>query len=105
MTASADLLDLIRRAQLGDEMASTELVRRFEPFIHRVVRLPMRQRRDYNRLRHELGCSDVCQSVLKSLFRGLRNNRFRLDQPGDLEKLLQTMVRFTLATKGRRTAA
>jgi RNA polymerase sigma-70 factor (ECF subfamily) len=104
MAEPMDLLDLIRGARAGDEAASTELVRRFEPFIQRVVRLRMRHRGDYDRLRHEVGCSDVCQSVFKSLFRGLRDDRYHLDQPGDLERLLQTMVRFHLATKGRRAA-
>jgi hypothetical protein len=74
MTAPIDFLDLIRQARFGDEAASAELVRRFEPFIQRTVRIRMRQRRDYDRLRHDVGSSDVCQSVFRSLFRALRAN-------------------------------
>ena len=64
----------------------------------------MRQRGDYDRLRHDVGSADVCQSVFRSLFRGLKANRFRLDQQGDLEKLLHVMIRYNLATKARRSA-
>ena len=59
---------------------------------------------DYDRLRHDVGSSDVCQSVFRSLFRGLKANRFQLDQQGDLEKLLHVMIRFNVATKARRSA-
>jgi DNA-directed RNA polymerase specialized sigma24 family protein len=104
MAEPLDLLDLIRRARSGDEAASAELVHRLEPFIQRVVSMRMRQRGDYEVLRRAVGSSDVCQSVFRSLFRGLRNNRYQLDQPGDLEKLLQRMVRFNVATKARRAS-
>ncbi len=35
---------------------------------------------------------------------GLRENRYQLDQPGDLERLLQVMIRFNVATKARRSS-
>ena len=41
MPPPTDFLDLIRRARSGDEAASAELVRHFEPFIQRVVRIRM----------------------------------------------------------------
>jgi RNA polymerase sigma factor (sigma-70 family) len=99
-----DLLDLIRRVRSGDEAAAAKLVQCFEPFIQRVVRLRMRQRGDYEVLRRAVGASDVCQSVFRSLFRGLRNHRYQLEQPGDLERLLQKMVRFNVATTARRAS-
>jgi RNA polymerase sigma factor (sigma-70 family) len=104
MPEETDLPGLIRRARTGEEMASAELVLRFEPFIQRVVRIRMRQRGDYEVLRRAIGASDVCQSILRSLFQGLRNNRYQLDQPGDLERLLQGMIRFSLATKARKAS-
>jgi DNA-directed RNA polymerase specialized sigma24 family protein len=104
MHQSIDFLDLIRRIRSGDQTASAEMVRRFEPLIQRVVRIRMRQRGDYDRLRHEVGSSDVCQSVFRSLFRGLIEDRYQLDQPSDLEKLIQVMIRFNLATKARRSS-
>jgi RNA polymerase sigma factor (sigma-70 family) len=104
MSEATDLSDLIQRARSGEETAASELVRRFQPFIQRVVRIRMRQRGDYEVLRRAVGVSDVCQSIMKSLFQGLRNNRYQLDQPGDLERLLRGMIRFSLATKARKAS-
>jgi RNA polymerase sigma factor (sigma-70 family) len=103
MAQPTDILDLIQRSRSGEEAASAELVRQLEPIIQRIVRIRMRQRGDYDRLRHDVGSSDVCQSVFRSLFRGLRENRYRFDQPQDLERLLQVMIRFNVATKARRS--
>ena len=104
MPQPIDFPDLIRQIRSGDQIASEELVRRFEPLIQRVVRIRMRQRGDRDRLLREVGASDVCQSVFTSLFRGLRENRYKLDQPNDLERLLQVMIRFNVATKARRSS-
>jgi DNA-directed RNA polymerase specialized sigma24 family protein len=101
MPPAIDFPGLIDQVRSGDEGASAELVRLFAPFIQRMVRIRMRRRGDFDRLRREIGASDVCQSVFRSLFHGLRKNRYRLDQPGDLEKLLQVMIRFNVATKAR----
>jgi DNA-directed RNA polymerase specialized sigma24 family protein len=104
MPPERDFLDLIERAKSGDPVALTELVQRFEPFIQRIVRIRMRRRGDYDRLRQDVGYSDVCQSVFRSLLRGLRKNRYRLEEPGDLEKILHVMIRYNLATKARRSS-
>jgi DNA-directed RNA polymerase specialized sigma24 family protein len=98
-----DLLDLIRRARSGDEAASTDLARRIGPFIERVVRLRMGRRGSCGPLEPDFASSDVCQSVFRSLFRGLRENRYELNQPDDLERLLRVMIRFNVATKARRS--
>jgi len=103
MLPATDFLDLIQRARSGNETAWAELVRRFEPFIQRVVRIRMRQHGEFDRVRHDVGSSDVCQSVFSSLFRGLKENRYRLEEPGDLEKLLRVMIRYHVATKARRS--
>jgi RNA polymerase sigma factor (sigma-70 family) len=99
-----ELLDLIRQVQSGDGAAWTKLVQRLQPFMHRVIRIRMRRRADYDRLRHDVGASDVCQSVFESLFRGFKKNRYELNHSDDLLKLLQTMIRFNLATKARRAS-
>jgi RNA polymerase sigma factor (sigma-70 family) len=104
MPLPIDFLDLVRQARSGEQSASEELVRRFQPFILRTVRIRMRQRGDYDRLRHDISSADVCQSVFRSLFRGLRENRYQLNQPSDLESLLQFMIRFNVATKARRSS-
>jgi RNA polymerase sigma factor (sigma-70 family) len=104
MPEPMDILDLIPKIRAGDEAASAELVRRCEPFIQRVVRLRMGHPGQRGALGHEVGASDVCQSVFRSLFRGLLEHRYRLNQPGDLERLLQAIVRFNVATKARRSS-
>ena len=92
----------IRPARCGDEDAAARLTREFEPFIRRFVRFRMRNRPDHQRLRPELDSADICQSIFKSLFVGLRDGRFELDQPEQLEKLLSAMVRLKVANQARR---
>ena len=94
--------ELIRLARCGDEDAATRLTREFEPFIQRFVRFRMRTRYDHQRLRPELDSADICQSILQSLFLGLRRGRFELDQPEQLHKLLSAMVRLKVANRARR---
>jgi len=94
--------DLIVRVRAGDQDASTQFAKMFEPFILRVIRFEMRKQTHYTKIRACLGSSDVCQSVLKSLFVGLREGRFELNQPEQLQKLLRIMSRFKIATEGRR---
>jgi DNA-directed RNA polymerase specialized sigma24 family protein len=94
--------ELIRLARDGDEAAAARLAKEFEPFILRFVRFRMRGRSDHNRLRPEIDSADICQSVFKSLFVGLRGGRYVLDRPEQLHKLIAAMVRFKVATKARR---
>jgi DNA-directed RNA polymerase specialized sigma24 family protein len=101
MAGQGEFLDLISRVRSGDEDAAATLVAQFEPFIKRVARLRMRNRGDYNRLRHDVGSTDICQSVLTSLLLRLKHGRFDLNQPKDMEKLLGAMVRFKIANKAR----
>jgi hypothetical protein len=102
MSEASGFEELIRLARAGDETASASLTREFEPFIRRFVRFRMRGRSDLDRLRPELDSADICQSVFKSLFVGLRDGRFELCRPEQLQKLLAAMVRFKVATKARR---
>jgi RNA polymerase sigma factor (sigma-70 family) len=95
-------LELVRLVRARDEAAWTQLTREFEPFTRRFVRFRMRTRSDHSRLRPEVDSMDICQSVFKSLFIGLRDGRFTLNCPEHLEKLLAAMVRFKVATKARR---
>jgi DNA-directed RNA polymerase specialized sigma24 family protein len=102
MYESCEFQELIRLARAGNEGAASRLTGEFEPFIRRFVRVRMRSRSNRDRLRPELDSADICQSVFKSLFVGLRVGRFELDQPEQLRKLLSAMVRFKVATKARR---
>jgi DNA-directed RNA polymerase specialized sigma24 family protein len=94
--------ELIRLARAGDELAATRLTREFEPFIRRFVRFRIRSRSDRDRLRPEADSVDICQSIFQSLFVGLREGRFELARPEQLQKLLAAMVRFKVATRMRR---
>ncbi len=102
MTPEAYFQDLVVRVRAGDQNASTEFARMFEPFILRVSRFEMRKQLHHKKIRSRLGASDVCQSVFKSLFVGLKEGRFVLNQPEQLQKLLRIMSRFKIATEGRK---
>jgi DNA-directed RNA polymerase specialized sigma24 family protein len=102
MPDSCDFQELIRLARVGDEDAAARLAIEFEPFIRRFVRFRMRNRSNRDRLRPEMDSADICQSIFKSLFVGLREGRFELNRPEQLAKLLSAMARFKVATKARR---
>ncbi len=101
MALAGDFQELIRLARAGDEDAAAGLAQEFEPFIRRFVRFRMRYRPDHERLRPEIDSADICQSIFKSLFVGLREGKFELNRPEQLAKLLSAMVRFKVATKAR----
>ena len=102
MPEYCDFQELIRLARAGDDDAAGRLAHEFEPFIRRFVRFRMRSRSNHDRLRPEIDSADICQSIFKSLFVGLREGRFELNRPEQLAKLLSAMVRFKVATKARR---
>jgi DNA-directed RNA polymerase specialized sigma24 family protein len=102
MGESIEFPELIRLARAGDGSAATRLAHQFEPFVRRFVRFRMRGGSNSARLRAELDSTDICQSVFKSLFMGLRQGRFKLDEPEQLQKLLSAMVRIKVASKARR---
>jgi DNA-directed RNA polymerase specialized sigma24 family protein len=82
-------LELIRRVRGGDEQASVELVRRYEP----AIRVAVRARLTDPRLRRLVDSMDVCQSVLGSFFARAASGQFELDRPEQLVRLLATMAR------------
>jgi DNA-directed RNA polymerase specialized sigma24 family protein len=104
MCESSGFSELIRLIRAGDEDAAARLTHRFEPFIRRFARFRMRNRSNHRRLRPELDSGDICQSIFKSLFVGLKHGRFELDQPEQLQKLLSAMVRIKVASKARRVS-
>jgi len=93
--------DLIRRVQAGDQDAATELVRRYEATVRRVVRFRLVDAR----LGAAFDSMDICQSVLASFFVRAASGQFDLHQPEDLVKLLATMARNKLADQARRERA
>jgi hypothetical protein len=89
MAHNDDFVELIRRVRAGDERASVELVRRYEP----AIRIAVRARLSDPRLRRLLDSMDVCQSVLANFFVRVSTGQFELDKPEQLIGLLSTMAR------------
>jgi RNA polymerase sigma-70 factor (ECF subfamily) len=91
----------MRRVRAGDQDAAAELVRRFEPEIHKAIRLPLLS----FRLHRVLDSSDISQSVLANFFTCTAAGRFDLDRPEQLVKLLVTMARNQLLDEARKYQA
>ncbi|HJZ94060.1 MAG TPA: sigma-70 family RNA polymerase sigma factor [Gemmataceae bacterium] len=88
----------VARIRAGDESAAAELVRQYEPFIRREVRMSLQDRR----LNRVFDSMDVCQSVLASFFVRTAAGAYDLDDPQQLLGLLVTMARNKLASAARR---
>jgi RNA polymerase sigma-70 factor (ECF subfamily) len=100
MTASSrsDIEDLIARVRGGDQDSAAELVREYEPYVRRAVRIRLRD----PRLRSALDTADICQSVMASFFARLALGQYDLSEPRRLAALLVTMARSKVATRARR---
>jgi RNA polymerase sigma factor (sigma-70 family) len=94
MSEEYSFLELIRRVRKGDETASAELVRRYEPAIRVAVHVRLRD----PRLRRLFDSTDICQSVLGNFFARVANGEFRLEAPDHLIRLLVTMARNRLVS-------
>ena len=64
MSEDMSFVDLMRRVRAGDEQASAELVRRYEP----AIRVAIHVRLNDSGLRRLLDSMDICQSVLGNFF-------------------------------------
>jgi RNA polymerase sigma-70 factor (ECF subfamily) len=98
MAGNAEIEDLIARVRAGDQDAASELVRQFEPYVRRSVRIQLRD----PRLRSVLDTVDICQSVMASFFARLALGQYDLHQSRQLSALLVTMARSKVATRARR---
>ena len=94
-------LDLVRRVRAGDQQASAELVRRYEP----AIRIAVHGRLTDPGLRRLLDSMDICQSVLGNFFVRATAGEFELEKPEQLIKLLITMARNRLTDHARRQQA
>jgi RNA polymerase sigma-70 factor (ECF subfamily) len=97
MPQDASFTDLMRRVRLGDQDAASDLVRRYESAIRRMVRFHLDPR-----LRSSLDSMDICQSVMGSFFYRTALGQYDLKQPDDLIKLLVTMAQNKLTDQIRR---
>ena len=89
MSEDTSFVDLMRRVRAGDEEASAELVRRYEP----AIRVAIHVRLNDSGLRRLLDSMDICQSVLGNFFARAASGQFDLEKPEQLIKLLVTMAR------------
>jgi RNA polymerase sigma-70 factor (ECF subfamily) len=101
MVEDTPFQDLIRRIRGGDQLAATELVRRYEPAIRRAVRLRLASAH----LGSLLDSVDICQSVLGSFFVRAAAGQYELDTPENLQRLLVTMARNKLISQARKERA
>jgi DNA-directed RNA polymerase specialized sigma24 family protein len=101
MAEELSFVDLVRLVRAGDEAASTELVRRYEP----AIRIAVHARLTDPGLRRVLDSVDICQSVLGNFFVRATAGEFELDKPEKLIKLLVTMARNRLTDHALRQRA
>jgi RNA polymerase sigma-70 factor (ECF subfamily) len=92
---------LLERVRAGDQQAATELVRRYEPALRRIVRLRLRDRQ----LRRLLDSTDICQAVLMRFFVRVATGRYELETPQQLVKLLATLARNQVVNEALRQQA
>jgi RNA polymerase sigma-70 factor (ECF subfamily) len=98
MPTETTFADFLGRIRAGDEQAAAELIRRYEPFIRREVRMRLTDPTLY-RLFDSV---DICQSVLLSFFVRAAAGQYDLHEPEDLLNLLITMARNKLASQARK---
>src|ERR1043165_1849499 len=95
MSTDNSFRNLLHRVRTGDADAAAELVREYEPYIRRAVRLNLRD----NRLRRVFDSMDICQSVLASFFTRAALGQYDLEQPDQLIKLLTSIARHKLTNQ------
>jgi RNA polymerase sigma factor (sigma-70 family) len=89
MSDAPSFTELLRRARDGDEEAIQALVTQHA----HVIRIAARRGLSHNpHLNAAFDASDICQTVLKSLFHRLAAGEFDLNSPEDLEALLAQMA-------------
>ncbi|MBI3839937.1 MAG: sigma-70 family RNA polymerase sigma factor [Planctomycetia bacterium] len=101
MAEESSFVELIGRVRSGDEAAARELVKRYEPYIRRVVRAKLTDRR----LRRQMDSVDICQSVLGNFFVRVALGQFDLSCPEQLVKLLATIARNRVVEEARKQHA
>jgi DNA-directed RNA polymerase specialized sigma24 family protein len=101
MTPIPFFLDLIRRVRAGEQEASTDLVRRFEPEIHKSIRLFLVN----FRLHRILDIDDISQAVFATFFARAAAGEFVVSDAEQLLKLLLTMARNKVRDEARKSQA
>jgi RNA polymerase sigma-70 factor (ECF subfamily) len=93
-----DFSRFLAGVRAGDGAAAEELLRRYEPYLRRLIRLRLHD----PRLRRLLESRDICQSILADFFARAARGEFDLESHEQLAGLLLTMARNKLVTQARR---
>jgi RNA polymerase sigma-70 factor (ECF subfamily) len=101
LPATLEFRELIRRVRERDEAAASELVRRYEGAIRRVIRIRLRDAS----LRRLLDSTDICQSVLASFFVRTALGQYEVETPEQLLNLLTVIARNKLTNQANRLRA
>lgn len=83
MIVDEQTIHLVDQCRRGDQAASQEL---FDRYVSRLI--SMVHRRMSGRLTRRVDAEDVVQSAFRSFFVGVDNEKFQIDQTGDLWRLL-----------------
>jgi RNA polymerase sigma factor (sigma-70 family) len=94
-------VDLVRKVRAGDDAASAELVRRYEP----AIRIAVRARLTDPGLRRLFDSMDICQSVFANFFVRATAGEYELERPERLIQLLATMARNRVTDHARQQRA
>jgi RNA polymerase sigma factor (sigma-70 family) len=94
-------VDLVRKVRAGDDVASAELVRRYEP----AIRIAVRGRLTDPRLRRLFDSMDICQSVFAIFFVRATAGEYELDRPERLIQLLAAIARNRVTDHARQQRA
>lgn len=93
--------ELILLARYGDERATRELMRAYEPYLVLAARAQLRRTRGKLLLTPE----DVTAAVFSNFFVRLRRSSFQFQGPEDLEKLFNVMTRNFVLDEWRKERA
>ena len=101
MAKDISFVDLVRKVRAGDDVASAELVRRYEP----AIRIAVRGRLTDPRLRRLFDSMDICQSVFAIFFVRATAGEYELDRPERLIQLLAAIARNRVTDHARQQRA
>jgi RNA polymerase sigma-70 factor (ECF subfamily) len=91
---------LLARLRGGDQDAATDLLRRYEPQVRRLIRVRLTD----PQLRRLLDSADIFQSVFLAFFVKVVEGRYEPQEPAELLKLLATMVSHAIIDEARKPA-
>jgi RNA polymerase sigma factor (sigma-70 family) len=95
--SDGDFTSLLERVRQGDQTAFADLVARYEPEVRIIARVMLGPL-----MRSHLDSGDIVQSVHRSLLRGLRAEKFKIESPQQLIALAVQMARRKVAHQWRR---